>query len=362
MNKYHYPLLVAALLFACGTAQPQTVRLGQIVPLSGPLANVGKEINSATLAALSQHNEGSRLKIELTTLDDSNRPEKSAEAVELLDSKVMALLSCFGTVSCMAQKSAAEPLRLPLIAPIAGAPQLRGKAAPFVFAARASATEELTRILKFCQVLGFKNVAVVVQDDNFGQAYLAALIALLPQYNMVADLSAIINPQAPDYAHAVDVLNQKPPNALIMLANSAHSVGFFKAWREKTPMPFVLNLAGQANGFFASNLKGYTGAAAFVTTTPSPWERKLLIQRDYQAAMQSVGINTYSYLSFEAYINARIAIEAIKRSKDYTPAGIKNTLDRGVFAFDTLVWRFGPQASTRYTDISVLLADGNFRH
>ncbi len=363
MNKL-LALCATSLLLNAGVAfaQQVPVKLGQIVPLSGPLANVGKEINVATLAALANHNLRSKPRIELVTQDDANNPERSAAAVQLLDSQVSGLLSCFGTVGCLAQMKAAEPLGLPLIAPIAGAPQLRGGAAPLVFAVRASASEELGKLLKHCQVTGMTNLAVVVQDDGFGQSYFEALKPLLDMYKINVVVSAVINPQKPEYASAVAILKQRPVNALLLLANSTHSLGVLKAWRVNDPLPFVLNLAGQANGLFANGLKGYTGAAAFVTATPSPWGKKLLLQREYHDAMDGAGIKTYSYLSFEAYINARIAIEAVKRSKDRSHAALKSALIKGAFNFDGLEWQFGAQAGVRYTDLSLLLADGTFRH
>jgi hypothetical protein len=53
-------LLLALLSTA---AQSETVRLGQIVPLTGPLANVGKEISAVSQAAFAQHNANSSLQI-----------------------------------------------------------------------------------------------------------------------------------------------------------------------------------------------------------------------------------------------------------------------------------------------------------
>jgi ABC-type branched-subunit amino acid transport system substrate-binding protein len=99
-----------------------------------------------------------------------------------------------------------------------------------------------------------------------------------------------------------------------------------------------------------------------VTATPSPWDKKYAIQRDYHTAMVAAGITNYSYLSFEAYINARVAIEAIKRSKNRSQAALRVALDTQVFSFDNLEWRFGALAGGRFTDLSLLRSDGTFMH
>jgi branched-chain amino acid transport system substrate-binding protein len=341
-------------------AQNEAVKLGQIVPLSGSLANVGKEIQAATQAAIAQHNASSKPRIELIVEDDGNNPERSAAAVELLASKTTALLSCFGTVGCLAQMKASQALGLPLIGPIAGAPQLRGKGASNVFAIRASASEELARLVQFSQTMSLNELAVVVQDDGFGRAYFEALKLLLVGSGIQLQAMTLLNPQKPDYAANVAELTKENPRGLLLLANATHSVGVLQAWRAKTQLPFVMNLSGQANGFFANGLKGYKGAAAFVTATPNPWGRKYAMQREYHTAMDAAGQQSYSYLSFEAYTNARITIDAIKRAKGRSPTALKAALDNSSFAVAGIEWRFDSGNPTRFTDMAVLKTDGTF--
>jgi branched-chain amino acid transport system substrate-binding protein len=353
-------LVTTCYLASACFAQGDVVRLGQIVPLTGPLANVGKEIKAATEAAIAQHNTTGKPKIELLVEDDGNNPERSAAAVDALSGKAIALLSCFGTVGCLAQMKGAQSAGMPLIGPIAGAPQLRGRSAVNVFAVRASASEELARLVQFSQTMSLNQLAVVVQDDGFGKAYYEALKPLLVGSGIQLQAVALLNPQKPDYAAHVAELTKVQPKSLLLLANATHSVGILKAWREKTQLPFVMNLSGQANGLFASGLKGYSGAAAFVTATPSPWGTKYAMQRDYQAGMKEAGQTNLSYLSFEAYTNARVAIDAIKRSKGRSSAALKAALDNSAFSVAGLDWRFDGKTPNRYTSMTVLKPDGTF--
>lgn len=341
-------------------AQGDAVRLGQIVPLSGPLANVGKEIKAATEAAIAMHNASSKPQIELVTEDDGNNPERSAAAVEGLRGKVVGLVSCFGTVGCLAQMKGAQLAGLPLVGPIAGAAPLRGRGAANVFAVRASATEELARLVQYSQTNSINQWAVVVQDDGFGKAYFEALKPLLVGSGIQMQAVSSLNPQTPDYAATVLELNKTKPKGLLLLANATHSVGVMKAWREKTELPFVMNLSGQANGLFAKGLLGYSGAAVFVVVTPSPWGKKYAMQRDYQAAMEAAGIKNLSYLSFEAFINASVAIDAVKRAKGRSSAALSAALQGGSFDAGGLNWRFDDVSKARFTDTAVLRPDGTF--
>jgi branched-chain amino acid transport system substrate-binding protein len=358
--------LALTAFFCCSIssalAQGEVVRLGQVLPMTGPLANVGKEIKASTEAAIAQHNLTSKPRIEFLVEDDANNPELTAEAVdELSGGKATALLSCFGTVSCLVQMKRAQAAGLPLIGPIAGATQLRGRSALGVYPVRASATEELARLIQFSQTMSLGRLAVVIQDDGFGQGYWTELKALLIGSGLQVIATDLLNPAAPDYARVATKLKKESPQALMLLANATHSVGVLKAWREQGNLPFVMNLSGQANGLFANGLKGYAGAAAFVVTTPSPWEKRLQIQRDYQAAMQAANITNLSYLSFESYINARVAIEAAKRAQKKTPAGLKLALQDTELVLGGLDVGFGNKARARYTDMSLLRPDGTFK-
>jgi branched-chain amino acid transport system substrate-binding protein len=357
-----YSLFFIITVLSSASAKSQTVRIGQIVPLTGALANVGKEINSVTQAALAEHNASSKLTIELVTEDDGNVPERSAAAVALLSPRTIGLLSCFGTVGCMSQMKAAESLKLPLLGPIAGASQLRDKQAKYVFAVRAAATDELTRLLKFSSAVGFKQLAVAVQDDGFGQGYLAALKTLLNNSEVQIKELVVLDPKNPNYDAVAASLQKSPTNATLLLVNATHSVGILNALKAKEVFPFVLNLPGQANAIYASGLKDYKGGASFSTVTPSPWETKLKIQRDYQAAMAAAKITKLSYLGFEAYINARIAIEAIKQNREQTPAGLTAVLESSQFNFSDWKWKHADPVATHFTDLALLRPDGTYKH
>jgi branched-chain amino acid transport system substrate-binding protein len=355
----------AIFLLAIATqsyGQSNVVRLGQIVPLSGGLANVGKEINDVTKATIARHNSLSKLKIELLTEDDGNQPERSAAAVAALSNRAIGFVSCFGTVSCLSQMKATQELGLPLIGPIAGAASLRDKQAKHVFALRASATDELIRLVKFAQTAGFTQLAVAVQDDGFGQAYQKALTTVLEGSGIQIKELVVFKPQSPIYDEIAKSLQKSPTNALLLLVNATHSVGLLKSLNKQAAYPFVLNLPGQANSMFANGLKEHKGGVAFATVTHSPWDKKMQIQRDYHETMAAANISNYSYLGFEAYINARLAIEAVVQSRQASSNSLLGTLDSGTFAIGGWNWRRADPFASRFTDLATLSKDGTYKH
>lgn len=342
----------------------QAVEVAQIVPLSGPLANVGKEVNAITQATLDDFNKDSKTtQIVLKTYDDGNVADKSTQLATQAMGSAQALVSCFGSVGCMAQQKVSAAAGVPLIGPIAGAAPLRGKAAATTYAVRASAATEVARLLGFASTMGLSEVAVLVQDDGFGRSYAAELDKLAAKHPTLKITRSTLNPAAPDYAKAAAELTAQSPKVLLLLANSAHSTQFLDAWKAKGALPFVLNLAGQANAQFASRMKGYVGAAAFATVTPSPWETRTNAQREYQRIAKSAGL-TPSYLGFESYLNARALIEAVTQTKSPTKTELvrwlDNTprLDLGGYT----VSYGGDKLGSTFTDMALLRPDGTYRH
>lgn len=343
---------------------PRTVVVAQIVPRSGPLANVGNEIDAVTQAAFDEFNGAQgELVLRLVGHDDGNVGERSAELAAKAPKEVMAYLSCFGTVGCLAQQKVAGTRRVPLLGPIAGAPGLRGPGSGMVYAVRASARDELKTLLTYMHTSGLSPVAVLVQDDGFGRAYAAELAGLKSSFGRLDLQTQTFNPSAPDFGAVVERMRSARPKALLLLANAAHSTTFLDTWRERLALPFVFNLAGQANAMFANRLLGYQGAAAFVTVTSSPWANRTVLQRDYYRAAARTSL-PMSYLGFEAYINARVLIDSLQRSHARNATELSRYLDAlplhdiGGLQIEYAQKRRG----SSFTDISFLRNDGKYVH
>ena len=368
--------LLAACLLVClwgasaGPAHAQarqatrTLEVAQVLPHSGPLANVGKEIHTITEAAFTDFNRSqAELQLRLLAADDGNVAQRSNELAAAMPRDIVAYLSCFGTVGCLAQQKAASVRGVPLIGPMAGAAPLRGPRSAMSYAVRASATRELQTLLTYMRTSGLQQVAVLVQDDGFGRAYADELRRQIPRAGDIGFDVHVFKPDAPAYRAVATRMQQRSPNALLLLANAAHSTGFLNAWRETQALPFVFNLAGQANALFASRLKGYLGAAAFVTVTPSPWSHRTALQRDYQRVAGQAQL-PLSYVGFEAYINARLLIDSLQVSRARSAPELARYLDTlqtrdiGGFVIDYAQQRQGGE----FTDLALLRGDGTFVH
>ena len=342
----------------------KSLTVAQILPLSGPLANVGKEISQVTEAVLAEHNrKPGSVRLLLKTMDDGNNAEQSAKLAQESAKDAVALLSCFGSTSCLAQQKVSASQNVPLIGPLAGAEPLRGSSARHTYAVRASAAQEIKRLFNFAAAMGLTRLSVAVQDDGFGQAYAKEIDKIQTAYPQFQIERSAISPGSPNYQKAIRELSAHRPHALLLLANASHSTALLTAWKSQEFLPFVLNLAGQANALYASRMQGFTGTAAFVTVVPSPWENRSALQREYQRLAQLAQL-PQSYLGFESFINASLLTQAVRKAKPSSAQELQKYLDeQGDIDLDGFVVNYRDQRlGSNFTDLSLLRKDGSFKH
>ena len=126
-----------------------------------------------------------------------------------------------------------------------------------------------------------------------------------------------------------------------------------------------MNLAAQANAGFIKNMTGIWSYSVFATFTPSPWKRQLPTVREYQDAWTRVANNqSFSYLGFEAYLNARVLGEALQRAdRRLTPERVVAALEgMPPLNFDGLTVKFSAdkRQGGDFVDIAVLSSRGRF--
>lgn len=131
--SFGFLLLLIAFIWGCQT-QPQAIRLGASLPLTGNAAVYGQALKDGIELALEEHNASSKRKIQIVFEDDQGLPAQSIAAIQKLISieKVPAIIG--GAMS-----STAEPItsicnqnQIVLLSPTATKPSLTD-ANPYFF-------------------------------------------------------------------------------------------------------------------------------------------------------------------------------------------------------------------------------------
>jgi len=347
----------------------ETIRLGQSAPITGSQAKIGIAFRDTANAVFAESNaRGSAGRtIELVTLDDEDRPERTAVNVKLLASshEVVGLFGFVGAGAHRAGPRGAQEERLPYIAPVSGASELRSSGAPWMYTLRASHIDELKYIARHTQQIGVERVGLVFEYNSQGWELRDTLTDMVEaNKRTVAGISSIDH-EGSKYSlpGAVSSILARQPQAIILGADYMASAGFVKAARQAgfTGMFYTLSTVG---GRALMDQLGQLARGISVTqVVPFPWTRASPIGRSYHAFCEQHRLE-FSFEGMEAYLAANLVVDAVKRLKQVSPARLADALDMlperdfgGYFASLQTPRR---AASARYVDLTVYSHDGKF--
>src|SRR3954468_22793545 len=181
------PAVLALLLVASIPASAEDgvsadkIVFGQATALEGPASALGQGMKTGLEAAFAEINKAGGVKgrkLELKSIDDGYEPTKSIEAVKKLleQDKVFAIAGTVGTPTAAATQPIATAAGAPFIAPFTGVEFLREPYKPQVLNIRASYFQETEAMVEhLTKDLGASKIAIMYQDDAFGQAGLAGV-------------------------------------------------------------------------------------------------------------------------------------------------------------------------------------------
>lgn len=302
---------------AWARAQSEPWRIGQTAALTGPLAFPFVEMNKGIAAAFKEVNDKGGIDgraVEFISLDDGGAPEKAAaNTLQLVQkNQVFSMFACGGTTSVMGALKVLEQARVPLIAPATGSDALRPYN-PLVFHTRATYGQELNKIVRQLGSTGFTKCAVAYFDNPFGKATLAAFEAAAREHKNT-DWKAFLIAETPEgVAKGIDDIVQWQPTALISLAIGASGIPFYKGLRQRWKAPaFSISFLG-SRPLLAALGEAATGITV-AQVVPNPGNPAIPVVRAYQEAIKKLGGVEVGYSSFEGYVNARILLEALRRT------------------------------------------------
>lgn len=170
--------------------------VGQVAALGGPASALGNGMRTGLQAAFAAANAAGGVhgrRIRLVSRDDSYEPDDSAAQTARLvkEGNIFALLGPVGTPTSRAAQPIAQEAGLPFIGPFTGAAFLRDPALTNVVNVRASYDQETEKWVRhLTEDLGVSRIAILYQDDSFGQAGLSGVQKALDRRGMSLTASA----------------------------------------------------------------------------------------------------------------------------------------------------------------------------
>ena len=302
------------------TSDNQVV-IGQSLPLTGPSGQLGREYQAGALAWFNEVNRRGGIhqrRIRLTSLDDQYEPQRTTQNTKafLKNPDLLALFGYVGTPTTKVILPIVESERIPLIAPLSGASLLRDSDLKMVFNFRASYSMEIDKIVDSLVRDARQKIAIVYQDDAFGQDGLLAAKKALKKHNLTPAGIATVQRNSDNITKAFRIIDEARPNGLIIVSAYVSSAALSKTILRNNLDIQIMNVsfvgsraledslpAGQANGIGVSQV------------VPFPWNRWIPVVAEYQQLMRSTKTDaSFSFTSLEGFIAAKLMTEALERA------------------------------------------------
>lgn len=374
MNRWYRVLAVlwAGLsLFATAAASAEpagNVRLGQSLPLSGPLAELGREYRDGAVAYINWVNGRGGVhgrRIELITHDDAYVVERTVDNTKKLlgQEGVLALFGMFGTANYAAVLPLVNEQSIPSVAPYTGSDDLRAQRSPTTFWLRASYGDETEKIVDQLTTLGINRIAVFYQDDAFGKAGLGGVEAALAKRKLKVHVTGVYDKTKNDVGEAVKAIGGADPQAVVMISTYKPTAAFVKQMRAagRAPQFFALSVVGVKA--LNAELGAEAAGIAISQVVPFPENATAPIVREMRqlpAEMQPPAGVTYTTL--EGFIAAKVMVEALRRagpgaSREKLVAALETMKDFDVGGFP-VNYAGGSRLGSRFAEVTIVSKGG----
>ena len=292
-------VVLAALLAAAIPATAEDgvsadkIVIGQATALEGPASALGLGMKMGLEAAFAEINKAGGVKgrkLELKSIDDGYEPTKSIEAVKKLleEDKVFAIAGAVGTPTAAATQPIATAAGAPFIGAFTGAEFLREPYKPLVMNIRASYFQETEAMVEhLTKDLGASKIAIMYQDDAFGQAGLAGVKKALEKRQMQLAGEGTFERNTVAVKAALLAIKKVEPQAVIMISPYKPAAEFIKLAKQiKLDATFV-NISFVGSDALAKEL-GPVGAGVVITqVVPFPKDAAIPVVGRYQASLKA---------------------------------------------------------------------------
>ncbi len=347
------------------------ILFGQVAALSGPAMALGQGMREGILAAFTEANSSGGIngrKLELKSIDDGYEPEQTIEATKKIigEDKVFALIGAVGTPTSAVGQPIATAAKVPFIAPFTGAEFLRNPYKRYVVNIRSSYFQETEAWIEhLTRDLGITKIAILYQDDAFGQAGLKGVNSAMAKRNMKPVALGSFKRNTTAVKSALLDIMKGQPQAVVTVGPYKPIATFIKLARQLKMDAVFVAISFVGSDSLAQEL-GNEGAGVIVSqVVPFPEDKSLPVVASYQRALTAVNSNSKpGFVSLEGYLAGRLVVEALKRIPgEPTREALLDAIAKAPFDLGGVKFTFGPTANQGSNEVyfTILQSDGTFR-
>lgn len=320
-----------AMTRAARAAAPPPVRIGQCLPLTGPLGPVVRPIAEGQKMKLDAVNARGGIHgahVELLTRDDAADPARTLEHTRsLLDQGVASLFGYAFVPGLVRTLPLLEERRVPLLGVYNGADNLRKDRHAWLFTTTASLRDEVAAMVRNLATLNSRRIAVAYQNNELGRFMLPQVESVAAEHQVTLVAKAAVEPDGSNAVAAIGAISRAEPQAILLLAGGAAVTGFVKALPPAARVPvYALSLAGTTA--LMQQLGPLARGIAFTQVVPYPMRQVTPLTRQFGAAVAAARLEP-TYDRMWGFLNATILVEVLQRAGPRpTPATVQAVLEK----------------------------------
>jgi len=340
MLKRAFLTSVAAAVLAIATspaavAQDNKFRIGLILPLTGPFASTGKQIETAARLYMAQNGDTvAGKKVELIVKDDTGAPDVTKRlAQELIVNDKVHVLAGFGlTPLAFATAPIATQAKTPMVV-MAAATSSVTEASPYIVRTSFTVPQVVTALADWAAKNNIKRVVSLVTDYAPGvdsEKYFSDRF-VLNGGTVIEKLRVPL--RSPDFAPFLQRVRDAKPDALFAFVPSGQGSALMKQFAERGLDKAGIRLIAEGSVTDDDILNGMGDVALGVVTAhhysaahESPLNKKFV-----EAFAKASGGGRPNFMAVGGYDGMRVIYEAAKASKGAGGEALLNAMKGQIF-------------------------------
>ncbi|MGB3538458.1 MAG: ABC transporter substrate-binding protein [Mesorhizobium sp.] len=326
-------LAAAAVLFAVqGATAEENIVIGLSTPLTGSVAALGQHENWGASLAAKEINEAGGIngkQIQVEAQDNQCNPTQGITSVEnLLEKNPIAVIGALCSSVTLAVMPVMERAERPLMVGVATSPIITEQAGvggnQWTFRINPSDAGLAVALGKYLADKGsIKTIAFVGEDTDYGRGGHSAMAEALKGTGIEVVSADFYKQGTPDFTTVLTRIKAAKPDAVALYATGVDELGFIRQYRG-------MNIGSLLSGrvsldellpvIQAGALEDASSVYPYAVELNTP-ENKAFVEK-FEATYGELPNNQ----SFQGYESIRVLADALKRSKELTPAALRNAL------------------------------------
>lgn len=348
--------------------------VGQVAPLTGAASLQSKAYAQGMNLHFNQINRaggvhGERLR--LISLDDRASPEETVQQTQRLlrEHKPVALAGYFGNRNLLAllDSKVLDQSQISVVGFHSTDPRVL-KAAQ-MFSTRAALPEEIEKIAKHLATLGLTRLALVYDErqPQEAQTLEAAVAEVVTASGAQLVASSMLSTGKAAQEAVMDRLQKAQPSvqAVIVVASSPVTAAFVEGYRLEGGAAQIYATSSADIEQLATRLPvELMRGVSIAQVVPNPYRSNNRLNKEFRDLVSKLSSEQelpVSYAMMEGYVNAKVLVEAMRRTQPLSSEKLAESL-RSLNALDLggywVSYRQGSQSGSKFVDLSIVNAQG----